>query len=83
VVRLVGIKMVDDTIVKKYRRIFQSVSNEKGWKLPTKPVTVRNLKDAEFMMEAISYFVGGAELKDNKDGTWTIESRGYYHYIGA
>jgi len=44
---------------------------------------VRNLKDAEFMMEAISYFVGGAELRDNKDGTWTVESRGYYQYIGA
>jgi hypothetical protein len=73
----------DPKTVKKYMKVFKSVAHDKYWKLPTKPVTVKTKKEADFIMEAITYYVGGAELTINKDGTLTVTSNGYYHYIGA
>lgn len=75
--------MVSDREAKKFRKIFQSVADDKYWKNPTKPITLKTHKEADLYVRAITFFVGGAELKTNKDGTFTATSKGYYHYIGA
>ena len=75
--------MTDPKTLKAYKKVFKSVAHDRYWKLPTKPVTVKTRKEADFIIEAITFYVGGAELTENANGTFTVTSNGYYHYIGA
>ena len=62
--------------------IFDFVKNVNNWKLPTQPATAHNHEDAKMVADAIIYYAGGAEISE-KQGEFTITSRGYYHYIGT
>jgi hypothetical protein len=75
--------MIDEETARKYRETFDQVADKDDWKKSTKPITV-GFSDVENLMRAITFFAGGAECKINhKEGTCTITSKGYYHYIGA
>lgn len=65
--------------------LFQSVANQENYKLPTVPFITENEKDADEMVKAICYYVGGAvKSKVGINGkVFTVYSEGYYHYIGA
>lgn len=67
----------------KYQPLFESVQNPENWKFPTIPKTVTTLKEASELVNAITFFVGGAELDAKLDRGFTVTSKGYYHYIGA
>ena len=54
----------------------------KHWKDPIPAVKVCNKQLAELMKESITYFVGGAEVRE-VDGCFEVGSKGYYHYMGA
>lgn len=64
------------------KQILDHVKDKENWKKPTSEIRVKaDQKDK--VLDALSYYLGGAEAKDLKDGTWVISSRGYYYYIGA
>jgi hypothetical protein len=69
----------------KKEQLFNKVANKENYKLPTIPFVTDDEDEADKMMKAICYFVGGAEKsKIGINGkTFTVTSRGYYHYIGA
>lgn len=68
---------------KNQREIFEIVQSEKYWKFSTKPVKVLSEMTANKILDAITYFVGGAEIDKVADNVFVITSKGYYYYIGA
>jgi hypothetical protein len=73
-----------DKLESTYREIFESVSNKKNWKEPTRSLIYETREKAEFGLRALTYFCGGAELfHDTRDNVYNVSSRGYYYYIGA
>lgn len=66
-----------------YRAIFDCLTkNKENWKKPIEPVKLTSLDSALRVIEALIFFVGGAEMKETDD-IYLVKSRGYYHYIGA
>ena len=61
-------------------KLMDSVKNPEGWKLPTIPFVTKSEKEADDMVDAICYFVGGAEKSQVGDEI-TVTSEGYYHYL--
>jgi hypothetical protein len=73
----------DDVLQAQRNLIFNMVRNKKNWKLSTKPFRAETETQRDMAMDALSHFTGGAESKKNPDGSYTVTSKGYYHYIGA
>ncbi len=71
-----------DPETREKSRLMDLVKNPEGWKEPTIPFVTKSEKEANAMVDAISYFAGGAELSQVGDKI-TVTSLGYYHYIGA
>ena len=73
--------------VQDMRKILDEVKDPENWKKPTQRVQVNTEAEASKIMEALVYFLGGAEenIVFDSDGLvkYTVGSRGYYHYIGA
>lgn len=66
-----------------YTEVFQILTKDmKNWKEPIPAVKVCNMDLARLMKESITYFVGGAEIRE-VDSCFEVGSRGYYHYVGA
>lgn len=68
------------------QKLFEKVQNPENWKLPTIPFKTDNYVEAHAVAEAIIFFVGGAKISSigvQSDKDFTVESDGYYHYIGA
>lgn len=63
------------------RKLFKRQANKQNWKDPPKPF-LGNLVQANKMVAAFDFFLGGSETKQTRDG-FIITSRGYYYYIGA
>lgn len=53
-----------------------------NWKLETKRIVYPDRDGAERVAEALSYFLGGAEIKP-VEGGFEVGSHGYYNYVGA
>jgi len=76
--------------LKSKRAIFRRLKNPKGWKMPTKRVTVSSQAAARRIQEALVHYTGGAETvmvtdfrKKKLKKKYRVGSKGYYHYIGA
>lgn len=63
----------------KHRALFETVEDKTNWKAPTRAKICATRAEAQALADAISYFVGGAEISHDN----TVVSRGYYFYIGA
>jgi len=63
----------------KFRALFSTVEDKANWKNPTNIRKCASRAEAQELADAITYFVGGAEI--NHDNV--VVSRGYYFYIGA
>jgi hypothetical protein len=63
----------------KQERLFNSVADKVNWKIPTRPKRCNTREEAQELADAISYFVGGAEISSDN----FVLSRGYYFYTGA
>lgn len=63
----------------KFRALFSTVEDKANWKNPTRLHKCANRAEAQELADAITYFVGGAEI--NHDNI--VVSRGYYFYVGA
>jgi len=63
------------------KALFNVVADPTDWKKPTKPIVLPSRDLAEVWADAIIYFVGGAEIRENPDGSFTVTSLGYRHYI--
>lgn len=77
----------EDILPLSYKETFEKVQNPAYWKEPTIPAIVRDAKQAQRLMDAISFFCGGAEMEgttpeEHVQG-YRVTSKGYYHYIGA
>jgi len=65
------------------KTLMELVQSDHGWKYPTKPIKVVTLQEAQRMADALSFYLGGAEIFDTEKDGYVVTSRGYYHYIGA
>ena len=77
---------MEQTEYEANQKMFDKVKNPENWKYPTIPFKTDSYVEAHAVAEAIIFFVGGAKIstvgiQSNKD--FTVESEGYYHYIGA
>jgi hypothetical protein len=63
----------------KFRALFETVEDKANWKNPTNIRKCGSRAEAEALAEAITYFVGGAEISSEN----VVVSRGYYFYCGA
>lgn len=57
--------------------------NKANWKLQTYRPTVATETEARHIAEALSFFCGGAEVRQLQSGNFSVGSLGYYHYCGA
>jgi hypothetical protein len=79
--KIIGGKL-DLSKVKK-SALFSKVQNRENWKIPTRPIRVRDEEDAKELSDALSYFLGGSEVSVLPNKTYIVRSKGYYHYIGS
>jgi hypothetical protein len=63
----------------KHHALFELVENKQNWKLPTHAKHCASRAEAQELADAISFFVGGAEIDHNNN----VSSHGYYFYCGA
>jgi hypothetical protein len=77
----------EDILPLSYKEAFEKVQNPAYWKEPTIPAILQNPKQAQRLVDAITFFAGGAEMEATRPGEhvqgWRVTSKGYYHYIGA
>lgn len=66
---------------KIYRELFSKLRNNRDWRAQTQRITVKTWTEATLVAEALTYFLGGAEVKANSTGEYNIGSKGYHHYI--
>jgi hypothetical protein len=63
----------------KFRTLFETVEDKANWKNPTRIKRCATRAEAQELADAITYFVGGAEISHDN----VVVSRGYYFYCGA
>lgn len=63
--------------------IIKAMQHPHNWKLPTSTFTTNIRSRAEDVAAGLEFYMGGSETRENGDGSFTVSSRGYYHYIGA
>jgi len=66
---------------KVYRELFLKFSNNRDWKDETQRIKVKTWAEAVLATEALTYFLGGAEVKETPTGEYDVGSKGYRHYI--
>ena len=71
-----------DFSTKTDKELFEMVQNPKGWKYSTIPAKVFSKYEADRLVNAITYFAGGAEVRRVGNNA-IVESKGYYFFIGA
>lgn len=64
-----------------YHEIFNKLKNNGDWKDQTQRITVKSWTEAQLVSEALTYFLGGAEVETLAKGAYKVGSRGYSHYI--
>lgn len=69
------------TARKIYHQLFAKLQNNNDWKSQTQCINVKTWTEAQLIAEALTYFLGGAEVKENSLGEYTVGSKGYYNYI--
>jgi hypothetical protein len=65
------------------QKLIGHLFNKANWKMPTKRMHCKTADIANAVADALSHYCGGAEMTRLKDGSYSVGSRGYYHYIGA
>ena len=70
-----------ETAKKIYRELFARLRNEKDWRGQTQRISVKTSTEATLIAEALSYFLGGAEVATPREGEYCVGSQGYYHYM--
>ena len=63
--------------------IVKAMEDPGNWKLPLGPYSTSDAGLAAEVEYAVGFYHGGSETWRSADGAYRIESRGYYHYIGA
>src|SRR2546429_3702701 len=63
--------------------LVEHLFSKTNWKMPTGKFITADGEKANRVYDALAYFCGGAEFTPNANGTVTVKSRGYYHYVGA
>jgi hypothetical protein len=66
-----------------YHALVETMFDEIDWKKPTKRFRCASEKYAREAAEALTYFCGGAEVRQLKNGWWSYGSAGYYFYACA
>ena len=70
-----------ETTKRIYHELFIRLCNEQDWKSQTKRICVRTWTEAALIAEALTYFLGGAEVDVIHVGEYCVGSEGYYHYM--
>lgn len=69
------------------KRIMGERQDLRNWKLPVKPYYTFDKKLADDVAACLDFYCGGHEMdivEYNRYGTvYRVQSRGYYHYVGA
>lgn len=66
--------------------LFRACQDPRNWKYPVRPWSTQDRSLAEQFAYACDWYAGGHEWSEAPGcgGTiYTVQSRGYYHYIGA
>jgi len=66
---------------KIYRELFSKLRNNRDWRAETQRINVKTWTEAVLATEALTYFLGGAEVKETPIGEYNVGSKGYRHYI--
>jgi hypothetical protein len=53
-----------------------------NWKMPTKYVVVATKDEADDLINALIWYMGGAEI-EKVFGVYRVGSKGYYYYVGS
>ena len=64
-----------------YHELFVRLCNPRDWKAQTRQITVHSWTEATLVAEALTYFLGGAEVETTRFGGYRVGSRGHYHYM--
>jgi hypothetical protein len=70
-----------ETSKKIYCELFSKLRNNRDWRAQTQRINVKTWAEATLVAEALTYFLGGAEVKANSTGKYNVGSKGYHHYI--
>ena len=63
--------------------LVKDLFSKANWTQATGKLVTADSAFAGRVYDALAFFCGGAELVVNKNATFTVKSRGYYHYVGA
>lgn len=85
-------KSLSQEKIDSFRDVMNCLQNEKHWKDQTRYVLVRSQKEALRIAEALTFFLGGAEIESeikieetltgkNIVEFFKVGSKGYYHYM--
>jgi hypothetical protein len=64
-----------------YRELFDRFKNEEDWMDRTKRVLVGSWTEAQLIAEALTFFLGGAEIENCESECYKVGSKGYRHYL--
>ena len=70
-----------ETAKRIYRKIFDRLKDKTDWRRQTQRMVVESWTEAQLVSEALTYFLGGAEVEAHVLGGYTVGSKGYYHYM--
>lgn len=63
--------------------LINSLLSRTHWKHPTSAFITSDHAIAQEVARGLDWFLGGHEISLNEDGNYVVQSRGYFHYIGA
>lgn len=70
----------------KTKVAIEQIQDPKNWKMPTGIFGTFNKNRAEAVYEGLIFYMGGAEIREKETDQgvlYMVQSKGYYHYVGA